>query len=897
MNNQAYLSPQVPRSPGQVGGLPQVLGSGNPVALGLPLALGLGQGQNSGAIYQNQAANAARRRQASDYKFGTRIGEGSYSTVFSALDIHNNKTYAIKVLSKRHIVKEDKIKYVNIEKITLHRLGQQHPGIVQLYYTFQDDSSLFFVLDFAEYGELLLIIRKFGSLLELVLKFYMCQIIDAVQFIHLKGIIHRDLKPENILVGYDFNLKITDFGAAKLMNTDGQEGEKIDYGSVQDNNGTPTPPPPPQSSKGSFVGTAEYVSPELLKYNTCGLELDIWAIGCILYQFFNGNPPFKGTTEFLTFEKIINVDFSYPTPLSPQVSGIIDEIFQVEPQNRPSLLQIMAMPWFKDVKWDDQGYIWGRKVPRFEPYVASKAASNFVPTLKNGSNRNINKSNSYQQLHTQIQKSDLFVPMMVGKKVFRPPQQQQHQQHQQQQQMQQQQMQHMQQMQQQQQQTQQMQQQLLQLQQAQLQQNQHAPPQQQMYIPHSPSQNNINHGGPPSAVISQRINANAAVKTPPHSPQLASFKNTQSPKMPQHVNLRNNTSFGSPASAAALAAAGSSSRQFGQPNSDPPHANQQAAAPTVKRNPSYKQPPISKNLPKLPPTPIQTASSSQASTPPTHKPSAPAPAAKPVSKPAIVAHAITLLEISGLLLENEKILKMDTILKLQLNHQVLRRKPSQPLDDSVIDNLIKQHQYKLKKSSVPVVTVVTNLARVFFIDASLNVMLIDLKANQGSDYLMYDYEFENSSDSDENEDVVSLQDGYLIIELIREGGDLIFLKKITGLDKLSLTETVKIVKKNGAEIQLGQNYGWIDCLLMAKEMVSKEQQTPLQNQKQQAKPSAKKVPGGNEVKKNVKKTGTANNKQAPPKLRRSESSSPSSISPTQKPISKFAYAAAAAVHK
>ena len=61
----------------------------------------------------------------------------------------------------------------------------------------------------------------------------MCQIIDAVRFIHLKGVIHRDLKPENILVGHDFNLKITDFGAAKLLgNHEEFNGEKIDYNSV-----------------------------------------------------------------------------------------------------------------------------------------------------------------------------------------------------------------------------------------------------------------------------------------------------------------------------------------------------------------------------------------------------------------------------------------------------------------------------------------------------------------------------------------------------------------------------------------------------------------------------------------------------------------------------------------
>ena len=93
---------------------------------------------------------SGRKKSVKDYQFGTRIGEGSYSTVFSAIDLQTNRTFAIKVLSKRHIVKENKIKYVNIEKTTLHRLGQQHPGIVQLYYTFQDESSLFFVLDFAE---------------------------------------------------------------------------------------------------------------------------------------------------------------------------------------------------------------------------------------------------------------------------------------------------------------------------------------------------------------------------------------------------------------------------------------------------------------------------------------------------------------------------------------------------------------------------------------------------------------------------------------------------------------------------------------------------------------------------------------------------------------------------
>lgn len=217
-------------------------------------------------------------------------------------------------------------------------------------------------------------------------------------------------------------------------------------------------------------------------------------------------------------------------------------------------------------------------------------------------------------------------------------------------------------------------------------------------------------------------------------------------------------------------------------------------------------------------------------------------------------------------MESEKILKMDTILKLQLSHQILKRSPSQALDDVVIDAMIRKHQSKLRQTLVPVVTVVTNKARVFFIDAMLNVMLIDLKANQGSDYLMYDYEFES--------DDAELQEGYLIIELIQEGGDLIFLKRITGVDGLSLQESVKVVKLNGSEVRLGQKYGWIDCLLMAKEMVLKETAG--------AKP---------------KPTKTLKKPEPKPKKPIKGEAKSASASPTQRPISKFAYAAAAAVHK
>ncbi|KAG7825145.1 hypothetical protein KL909_001437 [Ogataea angusta] len=306
----------------------------------------------------------ARKRSAIDFQFGECIGEGSYSKVYRGVSIHNHRTYAIKILSKSHIHRENKRKYVNIEKDTLNILGK-HPGIVTLYYTFQDEKSLYFVIDFAKNGELLSLIRKMGSLSETLSKYYFVQLIDAVEFIHSKGIIHRDLKPENVLLNHEWKLMITDFGAAKILSQE----ERANGCSTQPMNEIGREISN-QSSNGSFVGTAEYVSPELLKYNICGFECDLWALGCILYQFIVGRPPFKGQTEYLTFEKIISLDYSFPKNyfVPPQIEQVIRSLLVVEPEKRCKIEDLKMQPWLQNIDWDNKDFIWRTKVPKLEAY-------------------------------------------------------------------------------------------------------------------------------------------------------------------------------------------------------------------------------------------------------------------------------------------------------------------------------------------------------------------------------------------------------------------------------------------------------------------------------------------------------------------------------------------------
>ena len=163
-----------------------------------------------------------------DFNFGRTLGEGSYSTVVMATDRQTLRDYAIKILDKRHIIKEKKVKYVNIEKNTLNRLGD-HPGIIRLYYTFQDEKSLYFVLDYAPNGELLTLIKNLGSLDENCSRYYGAQLLDSIEFMHSKGVIHRDLKPENILLDDKMRIRITDFGTAKLMNGDTMEDGNVEF--------------------------------------------------------------------------------------------------------------------------------------------------------------------------------------------------------------------------------------------------------------------------------------------------------------------------------------------------------------------------------------------------------------------------------------------------------------------------------------------------------------------------------------------------------------------------------------------------------------------------------------------------------------------------------------------
>lgn len=342
-----------------------------------------------------------------DYIFKEELGHGSYSTVYKAIDKNNvNKFYAIKVCSKNHIIKENKVKYVTIEKNVLNILRKgNHPGVIKLFYTFHDAENLYFVLSYAINGELLQLLHKMRTFSEDWSIHFCSQIIDIIEFIHKNGIIHRDLKPENILLDKNNNLILTDFGAASIIN---KPSTPTSIGNSNDNCPSET------LSCSSFVGTAEYVSPELLLYNKCSYGSDIWAIGCIAFQFFQGYPPFRGSNELKTFEKIVALDYRWSDPhhlVSQNAKDLVNRILTIDPNKRLSLNEIKKHIWFQSVDWNAKEKMWTGI------WSAENQVHNTNNVMKNTtSNNNIMNDRQLHVIDTPIRN----IPITKQKKKGKP---------------------------------------------------------------------------------------------------------------------------------------------------------------------------------------------------------------------------------------------------------------------------------------------------------------------------------------------------------------------------------------------------------------------------------------------------------------------------------------------
>ncbi|KAI8126113.1 3-phosphoinositide-dependent protein kinase 1 [Lucilia cuprina] len=352
------------------------------------------------------------KKSPKDFIFGKFIGEGSFSNVYLGVDINTKREYAIKVCEKRQILREHKQEYIRREREVMHMMTNV-PGFVNLSCTFQDARSLYFVMTYAKNGDLLPYINKVGSFDVDSTRHYAAELVLACEQMHRRNIVHRDLKPENILLDEDMHTLIADFGSVKILTAEerqqanafllaggidsskksrSQSGGSIGSGLVnsdydddvldsqddEDNDSSNSSndtgsggdevdsprarrqqPRYHRKRRGSFVGTAQYVSPEVLQNSPITPSADLWALGCIIYQMMSGLPPFRGANDYVIFKEIIACNLDFPQGFDKDAEDLVKKLLKLNPAERLGAQDfsgryesIRSHPFFKNIDFD-----------------------------------------------------------------------------------------------------------------------------------------------------------------------------------------------------------------------------------------------------------------------------------------------------------------------------------------------------------------------------------------------------------------------------------------------------------------------------------------------------------------------------------------------------------------
>lgn len=195
--------------------------------------------------------------------------------------------FAVKIMDKAFVSRLNKVATVMAERRILSKLKSK--WVIDLHYSWSDEDYLYMVMELAPGGELLGMINSSRREKEAdgvshsacsvdVSRFYLAELTMALEFIHRRRVYHRDLKPENLLIMSDGHMKLTDFGTAMEADI---EGDATD-----------------------FVGTAYYVSPEVLAGAEASRASDLWGFGCIMYHMLVGKVPFRAPSEYFIFQVI-----------------------------------------------------------------------------------------------------------------------------------------------------------------------------------------------------------------------------------------------------------------------------------------------------------------------------------------------------------------------------------------------------------------------------------------------------------------------------------------------------------------------------------------------------------------------------------------------------------------
>nr|AHZ63903.1 phototropin [Coleochaete irregularis] len=297
------------------------------------------------------------------------LGAGDTGNVHLVELVGTGCRFAMKAMEKEAMVRRNKVHRACMEREIMAVMD--HPFLPTLYASFQTATHVCLITDYCPAGELYsLLERQPGKVFpEEAARFYASEIVLALEYLHYKGVIYRDLKPENVLLQANGHLILTDFDLSFLtssdpvvirqkLNVSKRSGRRSgSFRSMREQEGPPEVVALPSSTSNSFVGTEEYIAPEIINGSGHSSAVDWWAFGVLLYEMLYGKTPFRGKNRQRTFSNILGKELHFPEhpEVSEAAKDLMSAVLVREPEERLGSKrgsnELKEHPFFSGINW------------------------------------------------------------------------------------------------------------------------------------------------------------------------------------------------------------------------------------------------------------------------------------------------------------------------------------------------------------------------------------------------------------------------------------------------------------------------------------------------------------------------------------------------------------------